>query len=122
MKDLASSGLRLFARVAGARIGGAHGKSSAGGSLQMAQIYSGKAKEWVTRLTRDRAEQMIKEAILSKDPTFLQALLAPIDKPGIKANEKNLRVLGERINFWLGGAGQHIWKDIENEIASERGQ
>jgi len=113
MRDMASSGLRLFARIAGARIGGRHGKESAGGSLQMAQIYSGKAKQFVTRLTRDRAEEMIKDAILSKDPQLLQGLLLPINKPGVA--DKNLRILGERMNLWLAGAGSRVMEDIMGE-------
>lgn len=113
MKDVASNALRLFARIAGARMGGRHGKESAGGSLQMAQIYSGKAKQFVTRLTKDRAEEMVKDAILSRDPTLLQGLLLPINKPGVA--DRNLRILGERMNVWLAGAGSRVMEDIMKE-------
>ena len=115
LSDLASTGLQLFGRIAGARIGGIWGRESAGGSLQMAQIFSGKAKGLMLRLSKDKAEQMIKDAILSKDPKLLQALLLPIDKPGLPATEKNMRILNERMNLWLAGTGRRVMDDILEE-------
>ena len=115
LKDMASSALKLSSRIAGARIGGIWGRESAGGSLQMAQIFSGKAKDFMTWLTKDRTIQMIHDAILSDDPKLLQALLLPIDKPGVPATERNLRILNERMNLWLAGNGKRILDDIEEE-------
>jgi len=58
---------------------------------------------------------MIKDAILSKDPKLLQALLLPIDKPGLPATEKNMRILNERMNLWLAGTGRRVMDDILEE-------
>jgi len=117
MKDVASSGLRLFARIGGARLGGKMGKDSPGGSLQMAQIYSSTAKKFVTRLTRDRAEEMIKDAILSKDPKLLQALLSPMDKPSTKADV--IKYLGSQLNIWLAGTGKRVAEDLLKDELTE---
>uniref|UniRef100_A0A6H1ZL30 Uncharacterized protein n=1 Tax=viral metagenome TaxID=1070528 RepID=A0A6H1ZL30_9ZZZZ len=114
LKDLASSALKLFARIAGARIGGYHGRESAGGSLQMAQIYSGKAKEYMSRLTKDRAQAFVKEAILSKDPQLLTSLLL-VSKPN-QPSWKDMMILNKRMNVWLMGSGKRIWDDIASEI------
>ena len=115
LKDAASNALKLSSRIAGARIGGIWGRESAGGSLQMAQIFSGKAKDFMTWLTKDRTAQMIHDAILSDDPKLLEALLLPIDKPGVPATDRNLRILNERMNLWLAGSGSRILDDIEEE-------
>jgi len=113
MKDIASTGLSFLSRMFGARLGGRMGKESAGGSLQMAQMYSGAAKNISTRLTRDKAVQMVHDAILSKDPKLLQALLLPMDKPG--RAKVNMAILNKRINLWLAGTGKRILDDIENK-------
>jgi hypothetical protein len=118
MKDLASSALRFFARIGGARLGGKMGKESAGGSLQMAQIYSSTAQKFVTRLTRDRAEEMIKDAILSKDPKLLQALLLPMDKPATKVEAA--KYLGSQLNAWLAGTGKRVAEDLLKDELTER--
>ena len=115
LKDFASSALRLFSKVGGARLGGWMGKESAGGSLQMAQIYSSAAGKFVKNLTKDRAEQMIHDAITGADPKLLQALLLPIDKPTSKQGQKNLKILGERMNLWLIGSGKRIMDDIATD-------
>jgi len=117
MKDIASTGLTFLSRMLGARLGGRMGKESAGGSLQMAQMYSGAAKNIATKLTRDKAVQMVHDAILSKDPTFLQALLLPMDKPG--SGKVNMLILNKRINLWLAGTGKRI---IEEDIPKETDQ
>lgn len=123
MKDFASTALRLFSRIGGARLGGWLGASgtmpSPGGSLQMAQIISGNFRKFATRLTKDRAEQMVHDAILSKDPKLLQALLLPIDKPG-PATKANLRTLNERMNLWLAGTGKRVIDDMEIEQGPKR--
>ena len=115
LKDVASSALVLFARVAGARIGGIWGRESAGGSLQMAQIFSSKAKGFVMRLSKDRAAEMVHDAILSDDPALLKALLLPIDKPGTARFDLHMQTLNNQMNLWLAGTGSRVWEDIRNE-------
>uniref|UniRef100_A0A6H1ZJQ0 Uncharacterized protein n=1 Tax=viral metagenome TaxID=1070528 RepID=A0A6H1ZJQ0_9ZZZZ len=117
LKDLASSALRMFARVGGARLGGWMGRESAGGSLQMAQIYSGAAQKFVTRLTRDRAAALVSDAVLSKDPSLLQSLLLPMDKP--EAIKTAIKITNDRLNAWLAGTGKRVFEDILEEINTE---
>lgn len=119
LKDLPSNALRILARITGARLGGRLGKESAGGSLQMAQIFSGRAKAWMDRLVRDRAAELVHDAVLSKDPQLLQALLLPLDKPGIIAQE-NVNILNRRLNLWLAGTGKRVWDDIVEESETDR--
>jgi hypothetical protein len=116
MKDWASRTLSLFARIQGARIGGKMGKESAGGSLQMAQIFSGKARDFVAWLTRDRAQEMIKDAVLSKDPALLRALLTPMAKPGTVSAKQ----LNNRLNVWLAGTGSRVYEDIQRDLQQEQ--
>jgi len=54
---------------------------------------------------------------LSDDDSLLRALLMPIDKPtiGTKAKEENLKIINNRLNAWLGGAGMRVMEDVENE-------
>lgn len=115
LKDFASSALRLLAKIGGARLGGWMGKESAGGSLQMAGIYSSAAGKFVRNITKDHAQQMIHDAITSKDPALLKTLLLPIDKPGTKATEANLKKLSEQINLWLAGTGKRVIDNITDE-------
>jgi len=112
LKDFASSALRLFARISGARIGGIMGRESAGGSLQMAQIFSGRFKDLMTKITKDKALQLIHDAVLSKDPSLLKALLLPIDKPTSTMGLKNLIVVNKRMNLWLAGTGKRVMEDL----------
>lgn len=117
MDDWASNGLRLFSRIAGARLGGIAGRESAGGSLQMAQIASGRFQKFMGWMTKNRAEILINDAILSDDPKLLQALLANIKEPGSKA--KNIKELNKRMNAWLAGAGARVYDDIISEEQDE---
>ncbi len=86
----------------------------------MAQIYSGTAKKFVSRLTRDRAEEMIKDAILSKDGKLLQALLMPMDKPTSK--KEAIKYLGSQLNAWLAGAGKRVAADLLKDESTEGGE
>jgi len=113
MSDAASVGTNLLSRIVGARLGGWMGKESAGGSLQMAQIYSGAAQKLTTRLNRDRALSLIHDAILSPDPELLKTLLLPLDKPDTAID--NLIVVIEKLNTWLVGTGKRVLEDIEKD-------
>ncbi|MFA7120536.1 MAG: hypothetical protein WC277_03605 [Bacilli bacterium] len=113
MKDFASNALRMASRVVGARVGGKIGAGTSGGSIQAAGIMSGRAKAFMTWLTKNRAEALLHDAILSPDPQLLQALLLPLDKPQTQAT--NLRILNDRLNVWLLGAGSRVMDDIIKE-------
>lgn len=118
MKDVASTALRMISRVQFARLGGFMGKQSMGGSLQMANIYAKEGEALAVKFTKDRAAQLVQDAILSKDPKLLNALLLPLDKPSSAAF--NWRVVNGRINLWLAGTGGRVAEDIKQEIKNEK--
>ena len=76
--DFASKSIQLVGRVLGARLGGIMGQESPGGSLQMANIYSNKAKELMSRLTKDRAIQMIHDAVLDGGQLYPKPAVAKV--------------------------------------------
>jgi len=106
--------LKLISRVGGARFGGWLGQESAGGSLQSAQIFSGRFKNFATWLSKDKAEQLINDAILSRDPKLLQSLLLPLNKPSRKWG--NLLEFKNNLNLWFLGTGKRVIDEIENEM------
>jgi hypothetical protein len=117
MKDLASSALRLFSRVGGAQFGRWVASATGGGTVQTPGIFSDRFKSFANFLNRDRAFQLIHDAIISPDPKLLRSLMQPIDKP--KLAKKNLILLNKTINAWLIGSGKRVMDDIEKE---EQGQ
>jgi hypothetical protein len=113
LTDWTSSSLRMFARLTGARVGGKLGAESMGGSLQYASIFSTRAQKFVTWLTKDKAQQLVHDAILSKDPALLKSLLKPIAKP--QAQKKDLVILNKQLNLWLTTTGKRVMDDIASE-------
>ena len=111
--DLPSNFLRIASRILGAKIG-----AKTGGTIQSASIVSERLKIFSNRLTQDRAQQLIHDAIVSEDGKLLQSLLRPIDKPTV-AHTRNLKELNTRMNLWLLGAGRRVMDDINEEIQSE---
>jgi hypothetical protein len=117
LKDRASSAVRMFARLTGARLGGKMGSGSMGGSLQYASIFSSRAQKFITWLSRDTAEQLVNDAILSKDPALLNSLLKPMAKPTPK--RKDLVSLNKNLNLWLSTTGKRVLDDITREEQGE---
>jgi hypothetical protein len=114
MKDFASNALRIASRVVGAQVGGKMGAGTSGGSIQAAGIMSGRAKTFMNWLTKNRAEELIKDAITSNNPDLLKSLLAPLDKPATQ--KTNWTTLNKQLNLWLAGTGARVMQDMENEI------
>lgn len=57
--------------------------NSAGASLQIANMASGRAKDFVSRLTNDRARQLVVDAV--RDPDLMRALLSEFpDSPQVR--------------------------------------
>ena len=80
-----SAWIETLARVKGAHIGTrVAGGNNAGTALQAAQIGSGKAVEWVRRLTSDKAAQLIADAF--EDPDLFRALLREPGSPQFDAD------------------------------------
>jgi hypothetical protein len=117
LKDRASSFLRMTARLAGARLGGKLGQESMGGSLQYASIFSSRAQKFITWLSKDTAEQLVNDAILSENPALLKSLLKPMAKPTPK--KKDLVSLNKNLNLWLASTGGRVLDDIDREAQGE---
>jgi len=91
MTDAPGQVMDILARMAGAHIGGLTGASSAGGSLQMAQIGSGLSKKIINAVTKDEARGLLIEA--TRNPKLLKDLLTDASK--LKASQQ--QTLLERI-------------------------
>jgi hypothetical protein len=118
--DMPSTALGMFGRVTGAQIGRWVAKVTGGGTVQTPGIFSERFKNFTNHLTKDRAFQLIHDAIVSEDSKLLRALLLPIDKPQTSMGLKNLRLLNERMNLWLIGTGSRVLDDIEQDIRGDR--
>lgn len=117
MKDIASSSLRLFARLGGAQFGRVLAGAIGGGTVQTPGILSERFHQFAKGLSNDKAFEMVHDAILSKDPSLLHALLLPISKPEGKISLKNLITVVNRMELWLGGTGSRVLDDTdENEM------
>lgn len=112
MKDWASNILNMAARLSGASIGGRTG-GSMGGSLQHAQIVSGRARRFMMWLTKDKSEQFVSDAILSDDPKLLQSFLGVISKP--KPKKQDIIFFNKQLNLWLASTGRRVADDIQEE-------
>ncbi len=121
LKDFASSALRLLSRVSGAQAGRWVAGATGGGTVQTPGIFSERFRAFATRLTKDRAQQLIHDAITSKDPRLLKSLLLPIGSPGSKSAKGNLVLLNKGMNLWLVGTGKRVMSDIEDEIRGDQG-
>ena len=115
LDDFASNTLQLFGRIVGAKVGGLAGASSPGGSLQLAQIASGRFKNFMNYFSKNHAERMVIDAMVSKDPELLKTLLMPIGKPGTKGFKHNIEIITNRMNVWLAGAGKNVYDDVMSE-------
>jgi hypothetical protein len=120
MGDMPSTALGMFSRVTGAQIGRWVAKVTGGGTVQTPGIFSERFRHFAKHLTKDRAFQLIHDAIVSEDSKLLRALLLPIDKPQTPMGLNNLRLLNERMNLWLLGTGSRVLQDIEQDIREDR--
>lgn len=95
--DLPNKFLSVFAQVQAARVGAAVARRNGGGNIQTPGIFVNRTKELLGRLTNDRAEQLLIDAI--KDPELMSALLRNLDDP------RAARASASRLNAWLVGTG-----------------
>ena len=116
LEDTASSGLRMMSRVGGAQFGRWVAGITGGGTIQTPGIFSERFQNFAKGLTKDRAFQLIHEAVTADDGgKLLKSLLLPIDKPTTPKGQSNLRELNRRVSTWLIGTGSRIIRDIEEE-------
>ena len=117
MDDIASNSLRLISRVGGAAFGRWVSKLTGGGTVQIPGIFSERFKNFAQHLNKDRAFQLMHDAITADDGgKLLRALLLPIDKPTTSSGLQNLRTLNAQMNLWLLGTGSRVLEDIQQDI------
>lgn len=96
LEDLKPNTLvNIGARIVGARVGAKFGGGMAGG-LQSAQIMSSRFQRIVSRLTNDKAQQMLMDAV--EDPELFRTLLMDVTVP------KNLEKLERSLAPYISGA------------------
>ena len=121
MEDTASNILMLINRVGGAQLGRWVARMTGGGTVQTPGIFSERFKTFSQHLTKDRAFQLLHEAITIDDGgKLLRSLLLPIDKPTTPSARKNLQILNKQINLWLIGTGSRVLEDIQQEISENQ--
>jgi hypothetical protein len=107
MDDAPNMILNTVARIAGARAGAAAGGGGMAGSLQSAQIMSGRVRDFMYRLTNDRAARLLSEAVT--DPELFGALMAPGRSMAAQ------RDAARRLDAWLAGPGLRAFEGEEEE-------
>lgn len=111
MDDMPNMILNTVARIAGARAGAAAGGGGMAGSLQSAQIMSGRVRDFLYRLTNDRAARLLSEAVT--DPELFGALMAPGRSMAAQ------REAARRLDAWLAGPALRQFED-EEETEGQR--
>ena len=105
MNDAPAKLLEIAARVAAARTAAAVSTDTGvAGGLQAAQIASGSARQFMQRLTNDKASKLLTQAVT--DPELFAALMSPTRT----AQQKTLAA--RRLQVWLAGpAGREFAGD-----------
>ena len=120
-EDIPSNLLKVFGRVAGAQIGRVVARATGGGTVQTPAIFSERFRAFANKLTKDRAFELVHDAIMSEDDKLLRTLLLPIDKPQTTQGAKNIKIINQRMNAWLLGTGSRVMRDIEQEMREDKG-
>lgn len=107
INDAPNTIIAIVARVGGARIGGAIGKGTSGGSLQSAATVANNAKKLLGRLTNDTAELILMDAL--KDKELMKTLLLDVRKPANAIKVKN------RLKAWAVASGHNQLFEEEGE-------
>lgn len=109
INDLPSKMIELPARYLGAKLATAFTSGNAGTSLQAAQMGSKQMQALLRKMNVGRAEQIIIDAM--EDPDLMKALLLNQRTASPQARGKAQR----KIRAWIGGVGQRLIEDEEEE-------
>jgi len=114
--DAVSNILKFASRFGGAAVGRHWGKMvGAGGTVQIPGFFAQNWYKITSKLTKNRFENLVHDAIMSPDGKLLETLLMPINKPGSRGlNEKEV---GKRLNAWLLAEGNRVLQDIVGETS-----
>lgn len=117
MEGQPNSMITMAIRVVAANVGAKAG--SGGSSLQTAQMASGRAKKLVEKLTFDKAEGLIHQAVTG-DRELFEALLTPADQLTPKQEGRLMNVLTRTAIGTAGGAaGVSAGKDDAETVLPE---
>ncbi|MFH1613588.1 MAG: hypothetical protein ABIG61_00685, partial [Planctomycetota bacterium] len=112
--DAVSNMLRFASRFGGAAVGRHWGRAvGAGGTVQIPGFFAEQWHKIASRLTKNRFERLVHDAIMAPDGKLLETLLLPIDKPALQ--RKNIEKVSGRINAWLLASGVNSVRDIGEE-------
>lgn len=108
MKDFPNTVMNFAATVLGARAGAQLGAGTTGASLKTASALSALVQKFLGRLTNDKAEALIRDAVTN--PDLYSALLRNADTP------QGVKIINTRLNAWLAGVeGRYLTQDEELE-------
>ena len=108
MEDLPNKAIEIVGRIVAARVGAAVGGQGMAGSLQSAQIMSGRMRDFLRRITNDRASVLLAEAV--NDPELFASLMSPTRS--IAQQEQAAR----RLQAWMSGpAGRAVFGDEQDD-------
>ncbi|MFH1883438.1 MAG: hypothetical protein ABIL62_12090 [Planctomycetota bacterium] len=109
--DAVSNMLRLASRFGGAAVGRHWGRAvGAGGTVQIPGFFAEQWHKIASRLTKNKFERLVHDAIMSPDGKLLETLLLPMDKPALQ--KENIKKVSGRINAWLIASGVNSVRDI----------
>jgi hypothetical protein len=107
MDDIYSSILSVPARVAGAQVGRTVAGVTGGGTVQTPGIFSANAKKLLDRMTRDKGEELLIQAL--NDKNLMEALLQNVTTP------QGARVANRKFNLWLSSPAGRMFLMEEEE-------
>lgn len=109
LTDTPATILDFLARTVAARAGAQAGSGTSGASLLTAHFASTRVKQLLRRLTKDRAQQMLADAV--QDEGLFKALLTPTISP---AKEK---MVYARLNAWITALGEEELDETNQSAA-----
>lgn len=108
MEDLPNKVIEIVGRIVAARVGAAMGGRGMAGSLQSAQIMSGRMRDFLRRITNDRASVLLAEAV--NDPELFASLMSPARS--IAQQEQAAR----RLQAWIAGpSGRAVFGEEQDD-------
>ena len=112
--DAVSNVLKFASRFAGAAAGRHWGRAvGAGGTVQIPGFFAQQWHKIASKLTKQRFENLVQDAIMSPDRRLLESLLMPVNKP--VAMGGGSEEVSKRLNAWLMATGNRVLQDIVTE-------
>lgn len=107
ISDVPNSILSVLGSLTGARLGAKLGAGTGGGQLVLAGEFSRRNKRFLARLTNDKAQDLLIQAI--QDPKLMAALLTNT------TTTAGRKTLNTRLNAWLATAAGRTFEEQEQQ-------